>query len=166
MGHTPDKCNESFFGYNSVLPGAYSMFRWEAIQGRPLMEFFKGLRHDEQSCAEANKFLAEDRVMCLEILIKKGSSYYLTYIPDAKAYTDAPDSLAVLIKQRRRWMNGSLFGTYHVLRNFTKITGCKRTRHGYLQKLGITIFLIYYIFAFLLGLFILGAMYSSITVFL
>ena len=47
MGHTPDKCNESFFGYNSVLPGAYSVFRWEAIQGRPLMEFFKGLRHEE-----------------------------------------------------------------------------------------------------------------------
>ena len=36
MSHTPDKANESFFGFNSVLPGAYSLFRWEAIRGEPL----------------------------------------------------------------------------------------------------------------------------------
>ena len=98
MGHTPDKACESFFGYNSVLPGAYSLFRWPAIQGRPLQEFFKGLRKDELSCGEANKFLAEDRIMCLEIYIKKYADYYLSYVPDAKAYTDAPASLAVLIR--------------------------------------------------------------------
>ena len=31
LAHTPDKAMESFFGYNSVLPGAYCMFRWKAI---------------------------------------------------------------------------------------------------------------------------------------
>ena len=31
LSHTPDKCCEAFFGFNSVLPGAYSMFRWKAI---------------------------------------------------------------------------------------------------------------------------------------
>lgn len=99
MGHTPDKANESFFGFNSVLPGAYSVFRWKAIKGEPLEEFFKNVtREDLPSCAEANEFLAEDRVMCLQIYIKKHSKYYLTYIPEAKAFTDAPDSLAVLIK--------------------------------------------------------------------
>jgi chitin synthase len=36
MGHSPDKANESCFGFNSVLPGAYSMFRWKAINGEPL----------------------------------------------------------------------------------------------------------------------------------
>jgi len=28
IGHSPDKAYESFFGFNSVLPGAYCMFRW------------------------------------------------------------------------------------------------------------------------------------------
>lgn len=65
MGHAPDKANESFFGFNSVLPGAYSMFRWKAIKGKPLDEFFKINKVEEPSCSEANEFLAEDRVMCL-----------------------------------------------------------------------------------------------------
>ena len=43
MGHTPDKACESFFGFVSVLPGAYSLFRFDAIKGAPLNEFFKGL---------------------------------------------------------------------------------------------------------------------------
>src|ERR1035437_1645494 len=99
MGHSPDKANESFFGFNSVLPGAYSVFRWKAIKGEPLDEFFKNVtRTDNPSCAEANEFLAEDRVMCLQIYIKKKSKYHLCYIPDAKAFTDAPDNLGVLIK--------------------------------------------------------------------
>jgi chitin synthase len=130
MGHSPDKANESYFGFNSVLPGAYSMFRWKAIKGDPLDEFFKNInRSGNPSCAEANEFLAEDRVMCLQIYIKKNSKYYLTYIPDAKAKTDAPDSLAVLIKQRRRWMNGALFGTMKVISNFVHMTSCHRTKH-------------------------------------
>ena len=41
LSHTPDKCCESAFGFNSVLPGAYSLFRWRAIQGGPMDEFFK-----------------------------------------------------------------------------------------------------------------------------
>ena len=81
---------EGWFGFNSVLPGAYSLYRWEAIKGKPLQEFFKGERKDELSCSEANKYLAEDRVMCLEIMIKKNNKYFLAYIPDAKAFTDAP----------------------------------------------------------------------------
>jgi cellulose synthase/poly-beta-1,6-N-acetylglucosamine synthase-like glycosyltransferase len=52
----------------------------------------------DPTCPQANEYLAEDRVMCLEIYIKRGSGYFLTYLPDAKAYTDAPPSLLVLYK--------------------------------------------------------------------
>ena len=41
LSHSPDKACESFFGYNSVLPGAYCLFRWEAIQKGPMDAFFK-----------------------------------------------------------------------------------------------------------------------------
>ena len=99
LSHSPDKCCESFFGYNSVLPGAYSLFRWKAIQGGPMDKFFKLVNSDiDPTCPEANEYLAEDRVMCLQIYIKENSGYYLTYIPDAKAFTDAPENLTILIK--------------------------------------------------------------------
>ena len=145
MGHSPDKACESFFGFNSVLPGAYSLYRWDAIKGKPLREFFKGNRKDDHSCAEANKFLAEDRVMCLEILIKKGKKYYLTYIPDAKAFTDAPDNVAQLISQRRRWMNGAVFGTLNVVANLPAMLSCNETAHGFIFKFGLFIFFLYFI---------------------
>jgi len=61
--------------------------------------FFKLVNQDsDPSCAEANEYLAEDRVMCLQIFIKENCGYYLTYVPDAKAITDAPDNLMTLIK--------------------------------------------------------------------
>lgn len=62
-------------------------------------KFFKLVNSDQDpSCAEANEYLAEDRVMCLQIYIKENNGYYLTYVPDAKAFTDAPENLSILIK--------------------------------------------------------------------
>ena len=43
VSHYLDKAFESFFGFVSVLPGAFSMFRWESIQGGPLDSFFEGM---------------------------------------------------------------------------------------------------------------------------
>ena len=103
--------------------------------------------------------------MCLEIYIKKYADYYLSYVPDAKAYTDAPASLAVLIRQRRRWMNGSLFGTYHVIKNTVHVLSCNRTKHKRCHKVAFCFFMFYYTLNFTLSFFILGAMYVAITVF-
>mmetsp|Transcript_37452 Transcript_37452/g.43037 ORF Transcript_37452/g.43037 Transcript_37452/m.43037 type:complete len:115 (+) Transcript_37452:1128-1472(+) len=58
-----DKTFETMFGFISVLPGAFSTFRWDAINGDPLKSFFKGLESDKHTAKEANMFLAEDRVM-------------------------------------------------------------------------------------------------------
>jgi cellulose synthase/poly-beta-1,6-N-acetylglucosamine synthase-like glycosyltransferase len=104
--------------------------------------------------------------MCLEILIKPRAGFYLTFVPNAKAVTDAPDSLEVLIKQRRRWNNGAMFGTYNVVKNFFTLLNFGRTTHNPLMKLCLIPFLIYYSFNFLLGLFAVGAMYISVVIFI
>ena len=38
IGHIIDKGFESFFGFISVLPGAFSAYRWEAINDSKLLE--------------------------------------------------------------------------------------------------------------------------------
>ena len=82
-----------------MLPGAYSLFRWKAIKGGPLDAFFKNVTRTEiPTCAEANEYLAEDRIMCLQIYIKTQEKYTLAFVPDAKAFTDAPKDMETLMK--------------------------------------------------------------------
>ena len=130
VSHYLDKASESLFGFVSVLPGAFSAFRWNWIKGDPLNEFLKGAKDDFadlgnpkniMKCSDANKYLAEDRIMWLEIIGKKDENFIIEYIPGAKCLTDPPLSLSNLIKQRRRWYNGSLFASFHVLSNIFKI---------------------------------------------
>lgn len=109
-------------------------------------KFFKLVNSGKDpKCNEANEYLAEDRVMCLQIYIKQMAGYYLKYIPDAKAFTDAPPNLTVLMKQRRRWNNGSLFAAFRVILNTFAILSCSRTTHHFVRKIGMAVFLMYFI---------------------
>jgi chitin synthase len=117
MSNILDKPLESSFGYVSVLPGAFSAYRYRAIQGRPLEQYF----HGDHSLADRlgskgiygmniftkNMFLAEDRILCFELVAKAGCKWTLTYVKPSKAETDVPESAVELIGQRRRWLNGS-----------------------------------------------------------
>lgn len=87
-------------------------------------------------------------------------------MPEAKAITDAPESLAVLIKQRRRWMNGALFGTMKVIQNLTNMVSCKRTTHPVYKQFLMLLYMIYYIVNFLFQFFAIGSMYASVSIFL
>lgn len=129
-------------------------------------EFFKLVNKEQDpTCAEANEYLAEDRVMCLQIYIKKASGFYLTYIPDAKAFTDAPPNLTVLLKQRRRWMNGALFAAFRVIRNLPSMVSCANSQHGVFAKLGMAIYMSYFVTMQILSFFMVGSMYVSIKLF-
>ncbi|KAG6853182.1 hypothetical protein C0991_006292 [Blastosporella zonata] len=131
MSNILDKPLESAFGYVSVLPGAFSAYRYRAIQGRPLEQYF----HGDHSLADRlgdkgingmsiftkNMFLAEDRILCFELVAKANERWTLTYVKPSKAETDVPESAAELIGQRRRWLNGSFAASVYSLVNFYKI---------------------------------------------
>ena len=50
-----------------------------------------------------------------ELLAKAGCNWTMAFIKDAVARTDVPTTLVGLIKQRRRWLNGSLFALAYAL---------------------------------------------------
>lgn len=142
-----DKPTESVFGFISVLPGAFSAYRTAALEndlnGRgPLEKYFKGeflhssgvvdendderllkqsMLKDEAGIFTSNMYLAEDRILCFELVAKRGCSWVLRYCKSASAETDVPEGLAEFILQRRRWLNGSFFAAIYALAHFPKL---------------------------------------------
>lgn len=128
-----DKPLESAFGYVSVLPGAFSAYRFRAIMGRPLEQYFHGDHTlskilgkkgvDGMNIFKKNMFLAEDRILCFELVAKTGSKWHLSYIKAAKGETDVPEGAAEFLSQRRRWLNGSFAASLYSLWHFGRIYG-------------------------------------------
>ena len=97
--------------------------------------------------------------------IKEHTGYTVQYIPDAKAFTDGPTTLAVLMKQRRRWMNGALFGTYKVIANVGAMVSCGRNDHPFIRQLLMGFFMIYLSTLYVLQFLTVGAMFATIIIF-
>jgi chitin synthase len=126
-----DKPLESAFGYVSVLPGAFSAYRYRAIMGRPLEQYFHGDHTlakilgkkgiDGMNIFKKNMFLAEDRILCFELVAKAGSKWHLSYVKASKGETDVPDGAAEFIGQRRRWLNGSFAASIYALMHFGRL---------------------------------------------
>ncbi|GAB4813424.1 hypothetical protein N2152v2_000470 [Parachlorella kessleri] len=134
VSHILAKPIESLCGYMTVLPGAFSAFRWAAVEGEPLRRYFYGLYSQaDLSAFEANMYLAEDRVLCLEIVARKNSKYLLEYVKEAVAEADPVTKLAGLIKQRRRWLNGTFFAMIYTLSNWSRIW--TESHHSFSRKM-------------------------------
>ena len=138
MSNILDKPLESVFGYIQVLPGAFSAYRYDALQNSgfstgPLSAYFKGetLHSGEADVFSANMYLAEDRVLCFELVTKKNSQWTLKYVKDAAAETDVPSTLPELVSQRRRWLNGSFFASVNSITNFSALL---RSNHSIIRK--------------------------------
>ncbi|KAK4456463.1 glycosyltransferase [Cladorrhinum samala] len=145
-----DKPLESAFGYVSVLPGAFSAYRFRAIMGRPLEQYFHGDHTlsailgkkgiEGMNIFKKNMFLAEDRILCFELVAKAGQKWHLSYIKAAKGETDVPEGAPEFISQRRRWLNGSFAASLYALMHFGRMY---KSGHNILRMFFFHIQLIY-----------------------
>jgi cellulose synthase/poly-beta-1,6-N-acetylglucosamine synthase-like glycosyltransferase len=120
----------------------------------------------ELGAFKANMYLAEDRILCYEIVARKvafrcviidhpcagahatvltqNCNWILHYVKDAVAETDTPETLDVLIKQRRRWLNGSFFASLYTIIHFNRLW--KDATHSLFMKCAFSVQFTYYFF--------------------
>ncbi|KAH7137132.1 family 2 glycosyltransferase [Dactylonectria estremocensis] len=113
ISHNLSKAFESLFGSVTCLPGCFSMYRIRAAEtGKPLfvsreiVEDYSTIRVDTLHMKNL-LHLGEDRYLTT-LLLKYHSKYKTKYIFNAHAWTIAPDSWAVFLSQRRRWINSTV----------------------------------------------------------
>lgn len=166
-----DKPLESTFGFISVLPGAFSAYRYSALQGRPLEQYF----HGDHTLAERlgkkgingmnifkkNMFLAEDRILCFEVTFKAKEKWHLSYVKASKAETDVPEGVAEFISQRRRWLNGSFAAQIYGMMHFYRIY---RSSHNVIRLAVLHLQFLYNCLNLVLSWFSLASYYLTTTV--
>ena len=101
--------------------------------------------------------------MCLEILVKHSKDYLLRYIPGAKALTDPPVSIIELIKQRRRWINGSLFASYYVISHMSVVSNSK---HSWWRRMVFYAMILFMLLQFIFSLLLVGSLFSTYAMFI
>ncbi|PPJ51224.1 hypothetical protein CBER1_08062 [Cercospora berteroae] len=165
MSNILDKPLESVFGYITVLPGALSAYRYHALQNDetghgPLSQYFKGetLHGQDADVFTANMYLAEDRILCWELVAKRNDRWVLKYVRKATGETDVPDAVPEFISQRRRWLNGAFFAAVYSLLHFKQIW---KTDHTITRKILLHIEFIYQFVQLLFTFFSLGNFYLT-----
>ncbi|KPI40563.1 Chitin synthase 2 [Cyphellophora attinorum] len=159
MSNILDKPMESSFGFISVLPGAFSAYRYVALQNDkngegPLEKYFRGEKmHADAGVFTANMYLAEDRILCFELVSKRNCRWILQYVKSASGETDVPDRIAEFVLQRRRWLNGSFFAAVYAIAHVHQLF---RSSHSFLRKLMLIIEFIYQTINMLFAWFAIG----------
>lgn len=160
MSNILDKPLESAFGFITVLPGAFSAYRYVALQNDksgqgPLEKYFLGetMHGTNAGIFTANMYLAEDRILCFELVSKRNCHWILQYVKSANGETDVPVEMADFILQRRRWLNGSFFAAVYALAHSFDIF---RSDHSFLRKMMFLVEFTYQTISMLFAWFALG----------
>ena len=157
FAHKVDKHLESLFGFITVLPGAFSAYRWECLKkGKIMQNYFLSLFPKDGvqiTCSVANMYLAEDRIFCHYLFNMEDRSVVLKYLPEALAETDAPEDLVMFMAQRRRWINGSVFALWHVMSHASEVF---QSKHSFLRKFFFLFLTFYFFIQTVLSYFVLG----------
>lgn len=116
---------EILVGNLSVLPGQLSLTRISSITGKGsftignarasnvLENYYRGL--SKLSPFQSNMYLAEDRILGLEMVFQKNDKWELGYETEAEATVDSCESWAELCRQRRRWICSSMACRFSML---------------------------------------------------
>ncbi|KAI0818103.1 glycosyltransferase family 2 protein [Xylaria sp. FL0064] len=165
MSNILDKPLESVFGYITVLPGALSAYRFHALQNDetghgPLSQYFKGetLHGQHADVFTANMYLAEDRILCWELVAKRSERWVLKYVKSCTGETDVPDAVPEFISQRRRWLNGAFFAAVYSLVHFKQVWA---TDHTFARKVLLHIEFVYQFIQLLFTYFSLANYYLA-----
>ncbi|KAJ2100951.1 hypothetical protein GGI09_002013 [Coemansia sp. S100] len=112
ISHHMAKAFESLFGSVTCLPGCFCMYRLRSSDSKPLLvakpvlDAYSELHVD--TLHKKNLLsLGEDRYLTT-LMMKHFPQYKLKFIHDAKCKTIAPEKWAVLMSQRRRWINSTI----------------------------------------------------------
>ncbi|KAJ9065191.1 Chitin synthase, class 6 [Entomophthora muscae] len=113
LSHYLAKSFESLFGSVTCLPGCFSMYRLRSADGsKPLLVNNQIIQDYSENVVETLHMknllhLGEDRYLTT-LMLKHFPFFKMTFTPDAKCLTNAPDTFSVLLSQRRRWINSTV----------------------------------------------------------
>ncbi|KAK9708024.1 hypothetical protein K7432_009877 [Basidiobolus ranarum] len=120
ISHHLNKAFESLFGSVTCLPGCFCMYRFRTpIKNQPLLIANCILEdYSENKVDTLHKknllSLGEDRYLTT-LMLKHFNYHKMTFTPDAKCRTNAPDTWSVLLSQRRRWINSTIHNLSELL---------------------------------------------------
>ncbi|POV99023.1 hypothetical protein PSTT_14057 [Puccinia striiformis] len=119
ISHHLSKAFESLFGSVTCLPGCFTLYRLRTNEHKPLLVSNQII--DAYSVNRVDTLhmknllhLGEDRYLTT-LLLKTFPSFKTTFIQDAYAKTIAPDEWAILLSQRRRWINSTIHNLAELL---------------------------------------------------
>jgi chitin synthase len=95
-------------------------------------------------------YLAEDRILCFELVSKRKCRWVLQYVKSATGETDMPDTIAELILQRRRWP--AIYAITHFYQLF-------RSDHSFFRQIAFLIEFLYQTVNMVFAWFAIGNFY-------
>lgn len=133
--------------------------RFRGQSGKPLEDTLLGdptmtQTKSSQRPWNLNRYLADDRVICFQVVSKAGSKWHLEYDSSIVAATDIPTSTIDFINQRRRWLNGAFFSTIYVITHWGRMY---RSGHNIIRLAAFHLQLFHNILALILAWFSLAA---------
>ncbi|ORY02427.1 hypothetical protein K493DRAFT_312084 [Basidiobolus meristosporus CBS 931.73] len=120
ISHHLAKAFESLFGSVTCLPGCFSMYRFRTpVKAQPLLIADCIVNdYSENKVDTLHKrnllSLGEDRYLTT-LMLKHFNYNKMTFTPDAKCKTNAPDQWSVLLSQRRRWINSTVHNLFELV---------------------------------------------------